>query len=126
MPIAILVSCIAMIIAIFSLVNAREQVDGEEFVKDINKQLDIMTARFDGILKKELDEVRGEYKKGFELSIEHHEELGTHMNENFCKTFENAAELDSEIKVLWMKLEKLGVKRYSKRGRPRKNKGELK
>lgn len=126
MSIAIVISCIAVIIAIFALVGAgeAEPFDGEGFVKDINKQLEIMTARFDGILKKELDEVREEYKKGFDLTIEEHEKVATHMNENFSKCFENDAELDSEIKVLWMKLAKLGVQRYSKRGRPRKNKGD--
>jgi hypothetical protein len=122
--IVIIASCLAVALSFYAVLNSRtkeDQFDHKAFVKDINDQLKVMQTRIHDLVEENIREVKGEYKEGFDLTIEHNEKLADHVNKNFSRLFENCAELDNEIKLLLKKLDKTGIKSNAKRGRPRKN-----
>lgn len=145
--VAILMSVVGIGLSVYALFGGSDEdtlVVTKEFVDELNQQMEEIQAS-----KKDIEEVRGEYKKGFELSIDEHESLSNHMNENFSRTFGSIEALKTdclntetrlknfkikkssveskslnncmlEIQAIWAKLESLGVKKNKKRGRPRK------
>lgn len=98
---AIIVSCIASALSLYAIFIVRseeESFDEKMFVEDLNEQIKVMQERISGLVKEDIDEVRSEYKTGFELCIKHHEELAGHVNENFTRCFKNYDELNEGLK----------------------------
>ena len=122
---AIVLSVVAISLSVYVLMSEKmdtSHFDHKAFVEDMNAQLHNMKKDLSHDIHTDLKDVRNDQILGFKAAMEADEHLSDHVNKNFQTVFSITNDLRVEISHLWKRLEKLGVKRHARRGRPRKGK----